>query len=38
MFRHIAAGFFGRICGQRTNIIVDFFNICSFGELLAGGS
>ena len=32
MCRHIAPGFFGRICGRHTNIIVGFFNICSFGE------
>jgi hypothetical protein len=38
MFPRIAPGFFARICGPHTNIIVDFFNICSFGELLAGGS
>jgi hypothetical protein len=38
MCRHIAPGFFGRICGRYTNIIVGFFNICSFGEPLADGS
>ena len=37
MCRRIAPGFFGRICGLHTNIIAGFFNICSFGELLAVG-
>jgi len=32
MCRHIAPGFFGKICDPHTNIIAGFFNICSFGE------
>jgi hypothetical protein len=37
MCHHIGAGFFGRICGPHTNIIADFFNICSFAGLPGGG-
>ena len=35
---HIAAGFFGKICAQPTNIIAGFFNIYNFGEMADAGS
>jgi hypothetical protein len=38
MCPHIAAGFFGKICGQLTNIIAGFFNIYSFGGMADAGS